>query len=168
MTPLRSLNPLECTCSDFILPIFPAFALPWWLSAWERGAQPVTFTLSDSISFLCSQAAATVSAPSPDRRMFNVSVSFSFSMRLVSTSLSEAQEEKSPQKHSPPCEMIFSWHCPRPSDLGIWLLDTLSVLSCSLFWVLFIFIPHKTRGSWLSQSTRTVPDLNGILLRLSV
>lgn len=23
MTPLRSLNPLECTCSDFILPIFP-------------------------------------------------------------------------------------------------------------------------------------------------
>ena len=159
MTPLRSLNPLESMCSHLILCIvspLPSFGdcqlgkgeLSWWVS------------LSPLISFLSyfsGRAAATVSAPSPDRRMLNVSLSFSFSIRLVATTLSEVQEEKALKNLLLHVKWSSSGVSPGPSDSGVgsWACF-LFLSSCSFLCVLFIFILHKTRGLWLPQSTRTI------------
>lgn len=92
MIPLRSLNLLALMSSHLILSIFP-FVLFWWLSAWERDTQLVSFTFS-SFRLLLFSGKAAASAPSPDRQRFNVFFSLFFSIHLGSPSLSEAKEEK--------------------------------------------------------------------------
>lgn len=68
-------------------------ALPsrWLAAGGGPGLAPCAFCPPALFS---GAAAATVSAPSPDRRMFHVSLSFPFSTHLGSTSLSEPKGEK--------------------------------------------------------------------------
>lgn len=159
-----NLNPLQFMYSHWILfisphPHSPFFGdcqfgrgeLNWWVSL-----SPVT------ASPLCSQAqrAATVFALSPDSRMFNVFLSFPCSIRLVSTSLSEAKEEKALENIHIHTKWSSSGVSQSPSDLGVcsWTCF-LFLSSCSFFRVIFIFIPHKTRGLWRPQSAWTILDL---------
>lgn len=85
-------------CSHLILSIFPPLSffgdcqpgreeLHWWVSL-----SPLT-----QLRLFSGKAAPTASVPSPDRRTFNIFISSLLSIHLVSTSLSEAKEEKALQ-----------------------------------------------------------------------
>ena len=117
---------------------FLPFALFWGLSAWERWVQLVSFTFfSYSISSLFpGSAATTISAPSPDRQMFNVSLSFPFPLHLVATSLSEAWEGKALKNIPLPVKLSSSGVSPVPPA---WEFD---VLSC-FFGVVPSFVSYS-------------------------
>lgn len=159
--------------SHWILFIFPPF-LFFFFGDCELGRGELNWRVSLSpltASPLCPQAqrAATVFALSPDSRMFNVFLSFPFSIRLVSTSFfSEAKEEKALENIRIHIKWSSSGVSQSPSDLGVcsWTCF-LFLSSCSFFRVIFIFIPHKTRGLWQPQSAWTIPDPNGILVWLT-
>ena len=148
---------------------FP-FALFWGLSAWERWAQLVSFTFS-AYSFsplFPASAATTVSAPSPDRQTFNVSLSFPFSLRLVATPLSEAWEGKALKNILLPVKWSSSGVSPVPPTQELAVGRAFVLLQRKeLFLPLCPIHFHFTRGQGFVKPG-TIPVLNRILARLSV
>ena len=142
---------------------FP-FALFRGLSAWERWAQLVSFAFS-SVPSLCGY---TISAPSPDRQMFNVSLSFPFSLRLVATPLSEAWEGKALKSTLLPVKWSLSGASPVPPIQEVAVGRTFVFLQRKEFFLPLCPIHfHFTRGQGFAKPG-TIPVLNGILARLSV
>lgn len=149
MTPLRSLNPLEFTCSHWILSIFfpplPFFGdcqfgrgeLNQWVSLSPLHLLSV-LRHSGLLLFLLLLLTGECLMSLPPSLI-----------HLVSTSLKEAEEEKALKKIRIRIEWFSSGVSCGPPDLGFAVGRTLFLWGGSFFRVIFIFIPHQTRGLWL-------------------